>query len=154
MVIVAGLSLITDSVASKNLGQMIGHLGSAVAIGFLLGPFLGGLVYDTAGYHAVFIVAFSIVGVDLAMRFAVIEKKVAQRWIKGLVDERPSNGEYQTFPSEYYPPEANDRGEFVLPLLVKEPRILISSWALLVQGVLYGAFDSVCQSNHLSTLHY
>ncbi|RJE25580.1 Major Facilitator Superfamily, partial [Aspergillus sclerotialis] len=142
MVIVAGLSLITDSVAVGNLGQMIGYLGSAVAIGFLLGPFLGGLVYDTAGYHAVFIVAFSIVGVDLVMRFAVIEKKVAQRWTKGLLDGRPSNGEYQTFPSEYHPPETSERGEFVLPLLARQPRILISSWALLVQGIFYGAFDS------------
>ena len=155
MVIVAGLSLNTDSVTVGNLGQMIGYLGSAVAIGFLLGPFLGGLVYDTAGYHAVFIVAFSIVGIDLVMRFAVIEKKVAQQWSKGLLDGRPSIGEYQTFPSEYHPPETSDRGEFVLPLLAKQPRILISSWALLVQGILFGAFDSVRHSPsiHMSTLH-
>lgn len=140
MVAVAGLSLITDSVSVNNLGQMIGYLGSAITLGFLLGPFLGGLVYDAAGYQAVFIVAFGIVAVDLVMRFAVIEKKVAQQWSKCRLVEH-SGREYQTFPA---PPEPDDRrGQFVLPLLMKQPRILISSWALLVQGLMFAAFDSV-----------
>lgn len=146
MVLVAGLSLVTDSVSVDNLGQIIGYLGSAVALGFVLGPFLGGLVYDAAGYHAVFIVAFSIVAVDLVMRFAVIEKKVAQQWVKGPLDVGVhQSGEYQTFPCERPPPETADRGEFVLPLLLKQPRVLISSWGLLVHGLLSAAFDSVCQ---------
>lgn len=149
MVIVAGLSLITDSVLVDNLGQMIGYLGSAVTLGFLLGPFLGGLIYDAAGYHAVFIVAFSIVALDVVMRFAVIEKKVAQRWIKEEADEdeqSPVDGGYQTCSHEPVPANTEHYGEFALPLLIRQPRILISSWAFVVQGLLYAAFDAVCLS--------
>lgn len=143
MVVVAGLALMTDSTSAENLGQMIGYLGSAVTLGFLLGPLLGGLVYDTAGYHAVFIVAFSVVAVDLVMRFAVIEKSVAQQWSKGLSDAITESADYQTIPRDCPPPETTSKRGFVLPLLLKQPRILLSSWALLVQGLIYAAFDSV-----------
>lgn len=148
MVIVAGLALITDSVLVDNLGQMIGYLGSAVTLGFLLGQFLGGLIYDAAGYHAVFIVAFSIVALDVVMRFAVIEKKVAQRWIKEEADGDEQSpvvdGGYQTIPHDPVAGSTEHQGEFALPLLMKQPRILISSWAFVVQGLLYAAFDAVC----------
>lgn len=149
VVVVGGLALMTDSVAADNLGLMIGYLGSAVTLGFLLGPFLGGLVYDAAGYHAVFIVAFGIVAVDLVMRFAVVEKSVARRWSKGLLSDSQS-ADYHTFPRDCPPPEqsATKRG-FVLPLLLRQPRILLSSWALLVQGLIYAAFDAVCPNHFI-----
>lgn len=152
VVVVGGLALMTDSVAADNLGLMIGYLGSAVTLGFLLGPFLGGLVYDAAGYHAVFIVAFAIVAVDLVMRFAVVEKSVARRWSKGLLSDSQS-ADYHTFPRDCPPPEQQaPRRGFVLPLLLRQPRILLSSWALLVQGLIYAAFDAVCP-NHFDLLH-
>ncbi|RMJ24108.1 Major Facilitator Superfamily, partial [Aspergillus sp. HF37] len=141
VVVVGGLALMTDSVAADNLGLMIGYLGSAVTLGFLLGPFLGGLVYDAAGYHAVFIVAFGIVAVDLVMRFAVVEKSVARSWSKGLLSDRQS-ADYQTLPRECPPEQPAAKRGFVLPLLLRQPRILLSSWALLVQGLIYAAFDS------------
>lgn len=149
MVAVAGLALLADSVAFDNLGQTIGYLGSAVALGFLLGPLLGGLVYDVAGYHAVFAMAFVIVGVDLVMRVSVIEKKVAERYLITEDGETPasphqSQVSYQTF-AEPAPPSPNN-GKLRRPalwLIMQQPRVLISCWALLVQGLFYSAFDSV-----------
>lgn len=80
MVAVAGLALLTDSVPLDNLGQTIGYQGSAIALGFLLGPLLGGIIYDAAGYQNVFRMAFGLVGVDLVMRVAMVEKKVVEGW--------------------------------------------------------------------------
>ncbi|KAL5359816.1 MFS transporter [Aspergillus floccosus] len=136
MVIVAGLALLTDSVAFDNLGQTIGYLGSAVALGFMLGPLLGGLVYNAAGYHAVFAMAFALVGVDLFMRVAVIEKKVARRWIAAADDEHAHEGTAHADTVPNKPPQP------ALLLIARQPRVLISSWALLVHGILYSSFDA------------
>ncbi|BCR88003.1 MFS transporter [Aspergillus chevalieri] len=149
MVAVAGLALMTDTVEFNNLGQTIGYLGSAITLGFLLGPLLGGLVYNAAGYNAVFAMAFAIIGVDLVMRVAVIEKKVARRWISTGHEENgngnghvySSGGGYHTFPGEFTEVE-EDKGKFALLEIARQPRVLISLWALLVQGLLFSAFDA------------
>ncbi|KAL2834335.1 major facilitator superfamily domain-containing protein [Aspergillus cavernicola] len=163
MVAVAGLALLTDSVPLDNLGQTIGYQGSAIALGFLLGPLLGGIVYDAAGYQAVFGMAFALVGVDLLMRVAVVEKKVAARWIE--IDPSLSsihftavrqNSGYQTF-AETRPADiesvhdhnhchelGSDCGhdQPTLFQIAKQPRVVISSFGLLVQGLLFSAFDA------------
>ncbi|KAL4998022.1 major facilitator superfamily domain-containing protein [Aspergillus recurvatus] len=172
MVAVAGLALLTDSVPLDNLGQTIGYQGSAVALGFLLGPLLGGVVYDKAGYDVVFRMAFALVGLDLVMRFAMIEKGVAAKW----TDTDPSAGSsqepilssggyagYQTFADDRET-EADESGESTLTdgqsqdyeqeheyeearqptflQIAKQPRVVISSFGLLVQGLLFSAFDA------------
>ncbi|EAW18635.1 MFS transporter [Aspergillus fischeri NRRL 181] len=140
MVAVAGLALMTDSVSFDNLGQTIGYLGSSIALGFLLGPLLGGLVYNAAGYNAVFAMAFAIIGVDFVMRVAVIEKKVARAWLSDSPEENPR---------EEYPQRSSQISEtatgwrnIALLRIASQPRVMISSFALLVQGILYSAFDS------------
>lgn len=155
MVVVAGLALLTDSVPFENLGQTVGYLGSAVTLGFLLGPLLGGLVYRVAGYQPVFAMAFAIVGIDLVMRFAVIEKRVAKRWMALSQDDADSNNETNhDNPSDDNPPQPDttDNDATIIPkhsrkptllLLLQQPRILISSWGLLVHGMIYAAFDAV-----------
>ncbi|KAF7590541.1 hypothetical protein BBP40_002682 [Aspergillus hancockii] len=147
MVHVAGLALMTDSVAFDNLGQTIGYLGSSVALGFLLGPLLGGLVYDTAGYHAVFAMAYAIVILDFIMRIAVIEKKVARQWLSEESDNtNPESNPrgYDTFGGSSGPSgsESPNSKKPALLLIAGQPRVMISSWALLVQGLLYSSFDA------------
>ena len=172
MVAVAGLALLTDSVPLDNLGQTIGYQGSAVALGFLLGPLLGGIVYDKAGYHVVFRMAFALVGLDLVMRVAMIEKGVAAKWAmtnpsaatsQETILSSQGDAGYQTFAeaqeteigsgestltdgqSQDYEQES-EYGEAQSPTFVqiaKQPRVVISSFGLLVQGLLFSAFDAV-----------
>ncbi|PLB48038.1 MFS transporter [Aspergillus steynii IBT 23096] len=151
MVSVAGLSLLTDTVSFDNLGQTIGYLGSAITLGFLLGPLLGGMVYQIAGYQAVFGMAFAIVAIDVIMRIAVIEKKVACRWtaegseaVNESAPHLPANRGYDTFADPESSSDATLSGSQkpALLLIARQPRVMISSWALLVQGMLYSAFDS------------
>lgn len=172
MVAVAGLAMMTDTVEFGNLGQTIGYLGSAVTLGFLLGPLLGGLVYNVAGYNAVFGMAFAIIAVDLVMRVLVIEKKVARQWIQteepepdetDETDETDEDGEtvtgnavpgYQSFPSEASTATLPQEGtSFAMFEIVRQPRVLVSLWALMVQGLLYSAFDAVrCYSTRQWTI--
>ncbi|PWY73665.1 MFS general substrate transporter [Aspergillus heteromorphus CBS 117.55] len=149
MVAVAGLALLTDSVSSSNLGHAIGYLGSAVALGFMLGPLLGGLVYRVAGYQPVFAMAFAIVAVDMVMRVAVIEKRVAKRWIPISTEESTisESDHHQSQTSHPDDDPDNDlapkrREKPALFLLIQQPRILISSWGLLVHGIIFAAFDA------------
>ena len=160
MVAVAGLAMMTDAVEFGNLGQMIGYLGSAVTLGFLLGPLLGGLVYNMAGYSAVFGMAFLCIAVDMVMRILVIEQKVARQWIQTQsqepdeTDETDQDGDtvtedngpgYQSFPSEASTATLPEEGTtFAMLEIARQPRVLISLWALMVQGLLYSAFDAVC----------
>ncbi|OJJ46684.1 hypothetical protein ASPZODRAFT_2000289 [Penicilliopsis zonata CBS 506.65] len=134
MVTVGGLALLTDSVEAEHLGQTIGYTGSAITLGFLLGPLLGGLIYENLGYTAVFMVAFAVISGDLLLRVLVIEKQVASRWTK------PTTTTEEETATAHGPSRPGD--QFALIRLVKQPRILISSWALLVHGIIFAAFDS------------
>ncbi|PYH47549.1 putative MFS transporter [Aspergillus saccharolyticus JOP 1030-1] len=162
MVAVAGLALLTDSVPASNLGQTIGYLGSAVALGFLLGPLLGGLVYQVAGYHAVFAIAFAMVGIDLLMRMVVVEKAVANRWMQQAQSFSPaldagftsSDNLVQQQQQQPLPDQSTRRSAPAAPntspsqkklailAIISQPRVLVSSAALLVHGLLYSAFDA------------
>lgn len=51
-----------------------------MSLGLLVAPLLGGIVYDRAGYNAVFAMAYALIGLDIVLRLLLIEKKVAVRW--------------------------------------------------------------------------
>ncbi|KAL4935843.1 major facilitator superfamily domain-containing protein [Aspergillus oleicola] len=166
MVAVAGLALLTDSVPFDNLGQTIGYQGSAIALGFLLGPLLGGVIYERAGYGVTMAVAGGLVGVDLVMRVVVVEKGVARKWMGGedgegnepILASEHEDG-YRTFadsrepdgPTGADPPndqtngyggdEQDDTPPTILQI-AKQPRVVISSFGLLIQGLLFSAFDA------------
>ncbi|KAL4965597.1 MFS transporter [Aspergillus stella-maris] len=168
MVAVAGLALLTDSVPFDNLGQTIGYQGSAIALGFMLGPLLGGIIYQQAGYGVTMAVAGALVGVDLIMRVVVIEKGVAAKWINDFPEDSgepilsvQNEDGYHTFGA---PPASNglsedessdvqangygdedDEQESATPTILQiasQPRVVISSFGLLVQGLLFSAFDA------------
>ena len=64
--------------------------------GALIAPFLAGVIYDHAGYYAVWALALSVIGFDLILRLAMVEKSVARQWLK---------------PSPAYEPDAADDEE-------------------------------------------
>jgi MFS family permease len=77
-----GLALLADTVDKEEIGQTMGYVFAAMSVGVLLGPLLGGIVFDKGGYNEVYAMAYVLIGVDIALRFMMIEKKVAKRWIK------------------------------------------------------------------------
>ena len=48
---VIGLALVVDTVDSNKLGEYLGYVSWAMSLGALMGPILGGVVYDSGGYY-------------------------------------------------------------------------------------------------------
>lgn len=77
---VVGLALVADTVPQERLATATGWLSLGLSLGLLLSPLLGGVVYDHAGYGAVFAMAYALIGLDIVLRLLLVEKKVAARW--------------------------------------------------------------------------
>lgn len=93
-----GLALLVDTMGSK-VGLAMGYISISMSVGLLLAPVIGGVVYNNAGYVAVYYVAFGVVGLDIVLRLAMIEKKVARRWIKEPETENPQIDVEKTSPT-------------------------------------------------------
>ena len=59
----------------------MGFILSGMNLGALIGPFLAGVIYERAGYYAVFAVVLGVIGVDFILRIVMVEKKRAAKWL-------------------------------------------------------------------------
>ncbi|KAB5578816.1 major facilitator superfamily domain-containing protein [Coniochaeta sp. 2T2.1] len=80
MLWVACLALLSDTVGTAGIGQAVGIIGIPMSLGPIVGPFLGGVIYASGGYNAVFGLMFALLGVDAILRLLMIEKQVALKW--------------------------------------------------------------------------
>lgn len=55
----------------------MGFVFSGMTGGFLLSPFLAGIVYARADYFSVFILVFATLAFDLLLRTIIVERKTA-----------------------------------------------------------------------------
>lgn len=80
----------------------MGFVFSGMTGGFLVAPFLAGIVYDNTGYFEVFVLVLAVLAFDFILRAIIIEKKSAAKWHEAgskpattaTVQERPKNGHY------------------------------------------------------------
>jgi MFS family permease len=77
---VVGLALLSDTVPQDQLAQATGWVMMGMSLGLLIAPLLGGVVFDRAGYTAVFGMCYALIGLDIILRLLLVEKKVAARW--------------------------------------------------------------------------
>jgi MFS family permease len=130
-----------------------------MSLGILIAPLLGGVVFDRAGYNAVFAMAYALIGLDIVLRLLLVEKKVAARWAPEIVSrDEPSQGmtstdsdpEKSTPAAETQPAidpsqfrsRRRDRLPPVLSLLYSR-RLLAALVCSLLQAALLTSFDSV-----------
>lgn len=157
-----GQALLVDTVGQSEIGQTLGWMSLSMSLGVLLAPLLGGVVYNAAGYYAVYYMAFGLIALDIFLRLALIEKKTARQWNEGEDvdvervsapgahahgDENMNGKTLETSapePSSEPIPTARPQSRYppVLTLL-KSRRILVALWGCIVQGSLMTAFDSV-----------
>jgi MFS family permease len=78
---VVGMALLVDTVGEKEIGETLGWVSISMSVGILLAPLLGGIVYNKAGYYAVYFMAFSLIALDIILRLSLIEKKIALQWL-------------------------------------------------------------------------
>ncbi|TEY82600.1 hypothetical protein BOTCAL_0028g00210 [Botryotinia calthae] len=80
IVYTVGLALLVDTVGSENIGQWMGTALSCSSVGLIISPLLGGIVYDKAGYMAVFGMAAGLIVIDIILRMFMIEKRTAEKY--------------------------------------------------------------------------
>ncbi|RMZ67379.1 vesicular amine transporter [Pyrenophora seminiperda CCB06] len=169
---VVGLALLADTVPQDQLATATGWLSTGMSLGILISPLLGGVVYDKAGYNAVYAMCYALIGLDVILRLLLVEKKVAARWdptvvgrlavqADNLADEttRPEIN-FSTQCSNLEPTKAEAAGAAEaqqdippqhrlrnrLPPLISllySQRLLASLFCALIQALLVTAFDSV-----------
>lgn len=144
-----------------------------MSLGILIAPLLGGVVFDHAGYNAVFGMAYALIGLDIILRLLLIEKKVAVKWLPDIATGRPpatakaseenvalpsndadpktmastSNDRPQTNASSIYDvvPSAPRRRDRLPPVLslLYSRRLWAALFCSLIQAALITSFDSV-----------
>ncbi|MFJ8529023.1 MFS transporter [Bacillus sp. NPDC094106] len=71
----AGLALLADVFPMQDRGKAMGLALSGQAAGMLLGPTIGGLLYQWGGYHLPFIVAATIALIDGILRMTLLRNE-------------------------------------------------------------------------------
>lgn len=78
---VVGLALLVDTIEENRLGQYMGYVSLGMSLGLLIAPLLGGVVFQRAGYNAVFAICYAFIVLDFLFRIFFIEKKDAMKWL-------------------------------------------------------------------------
>ena len=159
---VVALALMADTVSEDEIGKAIGYVGLATSLGVLVSPLIGGVVYERSGYYAVFGVTFAVIGLDIVLRLALVEKKIAARWIEPVPESTPAITTPAEIAIELEDRKAssaileknetlvgaqpqNTRKKRKLPsmlILLKSPRILVAFWGNLVGAMTFTALDT------------
>jgi multidrug resistance protein len=70
----AGLALVADLYPAERRGQAMGVVMSGMTAGTLLGPPVGGLLYEWRGYRTPFLVAAAVAGLDGLARWWLLDE--------------------------------------------------------------------------------
>jgi len=81
------MAVLADTMPTEQLGIAMGTVGSVVSLAMVSAPVLGGTIYQTFGYMAVFWVLGGMLAIDIILRLSMIEKKDAKAWGIGADSE-------------------------------------------------------------------
>lgn len=158
MVWTVSLALLVDTIDESQIGKAMGVVGMAISVGTMLGPLMGGVLYQHGGYYSCFGLAFGVIAIDLLLRLIMIEKRHAEKWLHiegpGSLTTPPGNhvqestapgGECITHNPEVAASESVVKVGRLQPLsvLVRSPRMAICLFAYFILASLMTAFDSV-----------
>ena len=143
------------------MGSAMALVSSAMSVGLILGPLLGGIIYARRGYYPAFGLAFAFIGIDLVLRIILVEKKIAIKYTSAsstiLQEEATRTVKLQALPSDFADSEghipsalpvespiANLMGSKIPPVIriLKYPRLLVALFLSLVQALILSAFDA------------
>jgi len=74
------MAVLADTMPTEQLGITMGTVGSVVSLAMVSAPALGGTIYQTFGYEAVFWVLGGMLVIDVILRLLMIERRDAKKW--------------------------------------------------------------------------
>ena len=75
-----GMAVLADTMPTEQLGVAMGTIGSVVSLAMVSSPVIGGTIYHTFGYMAVFWFLGAMLLVDVILRLMMIEERDAKKW--------------------------------------------------------------------------
>lgn len=150
------LVIMTDKVGSAGLGQALGYVAIARTLGVVMGPLLGGVLYERTGYYSVFALSFAFLAIDGIFRLTFIEARTASIWLAAKNTEDPVESTTKKEPnkparqrsltSEASPfrrhvHRVHRRLPAVITLLA-DFRLDIALWGSFLQAVFMSGFDA------------
>lgn len=93
IVFTVGTAILADTVGQDGVGPAMGFVTLSMALGVVLGPMIGGILYHELGYLAVFMSAYVLVGLDFLLRVLMI---TGQDGAPETNDVGIANGSYGT----------------------------------------------------------
>jgi MFS family permease len=145
---VSGLAFLSSQVGEGDLGEYVGWTTVGVAVGEVVGPLVGGPIYDCIGHWGVFGIVEGLLVVDILLRMFVKEKtneKNQDSETEGLLrDGEGNSNNYDTLHGRASSGDSPDPSHSVL-------RSLAWNWlgtvlALIVIFMVRGALEVVSQS--------
>ncbi|KAI0252708.1 MFS general substrate transporter [Lactifluus subvellereus] len=76
----AGLALVCDTVPEERVGRYLGLAMSGLPLGQLIGPPVGGALFDRFGIRGPCLFGITVIAVDLMGRLLLIERREALAW--------------------------------------------------------------------------
>jgi MFS family permease len=90
-----GIAVLADTLPTEQLGVAMGTIGSVVALAMVSAPVVGGTIFHSFGYEAVFYTLVGLLMFDVVLRLMMIERRDAKKW--DIVDsESESEAEENT----------------------------------------------------------
>ncbi|OKP11573.1 hypothetical protein PENSUB_2875 [Penicillium subrubescens] len=94
---VVGLAIIADNVPPDRVAEAMGHTSIALTWGALLGPTIGGVMYEKLGFYGTFAIPGGLIIVDVVLRFAMIEESAVIQPVKAGMESAVDGPLYGTF---------------------------------------------------------
>ena len=169
IVATVGSALMREVVGQERLGRAMGFSSMALSMALLLGPVLGGVLYEYVGYFETFLPALVLLGVELVLRLLIVEKRT--RGFKESVDakrteergdDRAEDGPEETSEddTDELSPSAMESQPLLPPqtppatsspkapgnaylILLTDPRFLVSMTSIFILNSTANGFDAV-----------
>lgn len=71
---VSGVAFLNSQMKSEYIGTAMGYISVAMGAGELIGPIVGGAMYEHTGHFAVMGLVCGVLGVDILLRMVLVEK--------------------------------------------------------------------------------
>jgi MFS family permease len=75
-----GIAVLADTLPTEQLGVAMGTIGSVVALAMVSAPVVGGTIFHSFGFEAVFWTLGGLLVIDVILRLMMIERKDAKKW--------------------------------------------------------------------------
>ncbi|KAL9599269.1 MAG: hypothetical protein Q9219_003971 [cf. Caloplaca sp. 3 TL-2023] len=174
------LALLVETVERNEVGSWIGFALSGVNLGVLVAPVIAGILYEKAGYYAVFAICLAIIALDLLLAILLVDKKRARKWSADGPEQGSANSAGPTIPngshrndsSPAYPSaqdgedspllsndarkaKASPRKWFpITRALLASPQILAALYTTFIHAMLHTSFDAVLPRFVQRTFHW